>query len=259
MRASGRLQQRIWRLRILLRKSGLLRSLVRRIRAIGPNSRDRHLRNEVGFWRRWLASEGLAWPDDYVRRFDTEAPVQDHLAAVIDRLDGTSVDILDVGAGPVTVVGKIHPSKKVAITATDILAPEYNRMLDGFGLKPPVRTIYAQSEKLRARVGGRQFDIVHAQNTLDHSDDPFAALEEMLALTRPGGFIVLLHEENEGSNELYNALHQWDFSSEDGRFLIAGPGPNGARRDVTEMMAGRAEVECSNHLGEVLVVMRKLA
>jgi SAM-dependent methyltransferase len=258
MTVSGRLQLSIWRLRLQLRKSSLLRSLVKLLRRAAPDTRDRHLRMEVAFWRRWLATEGLNWPEDYAMRFDPDAPVQEHLARVIDRLPGSVVQILDVGAGPVTVLGKTHPTKQLSITATDVLAREYNGLLADFDVKPLVRTQFAESEMLRHRLGDRQFDIVHAQNTLDHSANPFAALEEMLGLTKPEGFVVLLHEENEGKNELYHALHKWDFACEGGRFLISGPGPNGPRRDIAELMAGRAELECSIHHDEVLVVMRKL-
>ena len=259
MGPSGRVQLWIWRARVQLRRSALLKRLVEIARGFRSDPRDRHLRNEVRFWRRWLATEGLEWQDDYRHRFDPRLPIQEHLARLIDRIDGDKVEILDVGAGPVTVLGKTHKTKQLAITATDILAPEYNQLLDDFGLDPPVRTQFAASETLREQIGERQFDIVHAQNTLDHCADPFAAIEEMLALTNPGRFVVLLHEENEGEKERYYALHKWNFSCDGGRFLIAGPGPRGPRRDVTAMMSGRADVECSTASGDILVVMRKLS
>ena len=205
-----------------------------------------------------MASEGLSWPEDYRMRLSADAPVQEHIAAVIDRLPQDKIDILDVGAGPITAIGKVHRSKQISVTATDVLAPEYNAMLAEFGVDAPVRTLHAEAEALRAYLGDRQFDIVHAQNSLDHVADPFAALEEMFALTRDGGFIILLHEENEGSNELYHALHKWDFADTAGHFTIAGPGPGGATRDVTAMFTGRAEVECSVDSGMLLVIMRKL-
>lgn len=258
MHASGHLQRLLWRLRLRLRKSPVLRELVRRLRLLAPDSRDRHLKGEVGFWRRWLASEGLGWPEDYAIRLDPNARVQGHLARVIDRVAAAKVDILDVGAGLLTVIGKAHPTKELAITATDVLARQYGALLSEFGVAPPIPTIHAEAEKLRDALGARQFDVVHAQNSLDHTADPFAALEEMVALTRTGGFIVLLHEENEGRSELYHALHKWDFTCEDGRFVIAGPGRNGPSRDVTAMLANRVEVECSIDGEEILVIMCKL-
>ncbi len=257
MKLSGIVQLGIWRARLQLRKSALLRRAVQIIRGLAPDTRDRHLRTEVKYWRRWALTEGLHWQDDFKMRFDPEAPVQDHVARIIDRIDKTKVEILDIGAGPATVLGKKHPSKQLVITPTDPLAREYAAILAECEKKPPIPTIYAEAESLREQLGARTFDIVHAQNSLDHSRDPLTGIEEMLATTRPGGFIILLHEENEGSNELYYALHKWDFRCEEGRFIVAGPGPNGPRRDVTEMIGDRGEVECSMHDGEVLVVIHK--
>ena len=258
MRLAGRLHLLWWRLRLQARKSSLLRELVRRIRGMMPDTRERHLKGEVEFWRKWMATEGLSWPEDYRRRMDPSLPIEPYLAAVIDRLPRQSIDLLDVGSGPLSAVGKLHSTKSVRITATDVLAPEYNELLDEFGIVPIVRTQFAEAEKLRSSLGERQFDIVHAVNSLDHSADPVAGIEEMLAMVRAGGFIVLLHEENEGMNELYFALHKWDFSSRAGHFLISGPGPRGGTRDVTELLSGRGDVDCSVDDGNILVVIQKL-
>lgn len=257
MQASDRLQLLIWRVHALLRKSEFLRSVVHAARKVAPGSRSRHMRKEVLFWRRWFVTGGLDWPDDYAMRLDPKAPLQEHLAAIVDRVPKQEVELLDVGAGPLTVIGKVHPSKTLRITATDALARGYDGLLTHFGLNPAVRTVFAEAEKLREHLGDRQFDVVHAQNSLDHCVDPVAGLEQMLSVTRPGGFVVLLHEENEGQNESYHALHQWDFTTDGGHFIIAGPGPNGPRRDVTAMLSGRAEVECSLWDGKLLVVLHK--
>ena len=257
MRGTGRFHLWMWRLKLQLRKSQLLRRIVRNARNLAGDTRERHLNNEVHFWRRWLKSEGLNWGEDYATRFDPRAPIQPHLEAIVDRLPGLEVDILDVGAGPLTVVGKTHSTKRLRLTATDVLAREYQSVLDELGMKPPVATIYAAAETLRKQLGDRQFDLVYAQNSLDHIADVIAGIEEMLSIARPGGFVVLLHEENEGRSELYNALHRWDFACEHGHFRISGPGPRGPCTDITAMLSGRADVECSLYEGEVLVVIRK--
>jgi hypothetical protein len=61
MRAAGRLQLLIWRARAQLRKWTLARHLVRLFRKLAPDTRERHLRGEVRFWRNCLISEGLLW------------------------------------------------------------------------------------------------------------------------------------------------------------------------------------------------------
>lgn len=257
MRMSGRAELFLWHAQLRLRQWSFLRQFVRYLRSLAPDSSERQLAKELHFWRRWLRSEGLSWPEDYAMRFDPAAPVQQHLSRVIGRVARQEVKILDVGAGPVTVIGKLHPTKTLSITATDPLARDYAELLAKFAVTSLVPTIYASAESLRADLGSEKFDIVHAQNSLDHSSDPIAGIEEMLAVTKAGGFVVLLHEENEGKNELYYALHKWDFTCEAGHFVIAGPGPDGPRRDITEIVAGRADVECSVGAGQILVVMRK--
>jgi hypothetical protein len=127
------------------------------------NDRPKQLQEEVEFWRRWFETKGLEWPEDYVQRFDPIHPIQKHIAIYIDRLEGECVHILDVGAGPLTKLGKVHASKQIVITPTDLLAHEYDRVLDEFKIKPLVRTVFADTEKLVDQFGENAFDIVHGR------------------------------------------------------------------------------------------------
>ena len=86
-----------------------------------------------------------------------------------------------------------------------------------------------------AQFGEKQFDIVHGQNCIDHTVNPLEAIRQMLAVTKPGGFVVLYHAENEGKNKSYKQLHKWDFTCESDHFLIRGPGASGGKVDVTEI------------------------
>lgn len=226
-------------------------------RRMTPGTRRKQLSGELGFWRHWLASKGMEWPDDYARRLDPKAPIQDHIATCLDQLAGNMIEILDVGSGPLTKVGKVHQSKKLAITAVDVLADEYNRLLAQFEVLPPVATQYGDAQQLRQHFPERLFDIVYAENSLDHTSDPVAATREMLAVTRPGGIVLLLHSENEGCKQSYEDLHQWDFTCERGSFLVRGPGQNGDCHDMTKLLSAEADVECSLHEGEVLVTIKK--
>ena len=79
----------------------------------------------------------------------------------------------------------------------------------------------------------------------------------MLAVTKPDGFVVLYHAENEGKNESYKQLHKWDFTCEKGHFIIRGPGPGGGSVDATDALTALGSVECSLDGGAVLVAIRK--
>ena len=201
------------------------------------------LKGEVDFWRRWLSTKGMYWPDDFRARFDPDRPIGGHLAAYVDRIDAEVVRILDVGSGPLTKLGKTHPSKRLEITATDLLAPDYDRLLAELGIVPPVRTIYADAERLAEQFGEGAFDIVHGQNCVDHTADPLRAIDQMVAVTKPGGWVVLFHAENEGQRERYNQLHQWDFTCEAGSFVIRDRA--GRTVNVTHRLAALCDVECT--------------
>jgi SAM-dependent methyltransferase len=138
-----------------------------------------------------------------------------------------------------------------------VLAEEYQKLMRGYGVEPLVWTVYGEAEALRRQFGGRMFDIVHAQNSLDHTAEPLVGLREMLAVTKPDGYVVVLHAENEGKNESYHQLHKWDFTCENGHFVIGGPGPDGPKRDITMLLSNDGDVECSFLDGNVLVGIRK--
>jgi SAM-dependent methyltransferase len=224
-----------------------LRSRIKDLLRLPQVERSVALKGEVEFWRKWLSTKGMYWPDDFRARFDRERRLDGHLVPYVDRIDADVVRILDVGSGPLTKLGKTHPSKRLEITATDLLATEYDRLFTELGLVPPVRTIHADAEQLVAQFGPDAFDVVHAQNCIDHTADPVRAIDEMVAVTRRGGYVVMYHAENEGQREQYNQLHQWNFTCEDDAFVIRDRA--GRKVNVTDRLAASCDVEC-RRIGE---------
>lgn len=174
---------------------------------------------ELRFWDDWLASGGLDWRDDFARRFDPDAPLLPHLAALAGDAR-EAVRVLDVGAGPVTSVGYRLAGQPVALTAVDPLAPLYTPLLARHGRTAPVATGFALAEALTLTLPVEGFDLVHCRNALDHAIDPLAGLAEMLAAARVGGHVVLSHFADEAEAAGQAGLHQWNFSIRDGRFVI---------------------------------------
>lgn len=238
-----------------------LRSIIKRLlrfrRRMPPVNRSVALQEEIQFWKNWFLTGGSEWPQDFRERFNADQPIQDHVATYIDRLDAEYVHILDVGSGPLTKLGKKHPSKQLMITATDLLAYEYDRLLAELEIEPPVRTIYADAERLVEQFGQNAYDIVHGQNCIDHTADPLRAIEQTLAVSKPQGFVVLYHAENEGQREQYRQLHQWDFTCEDGFFVIRDR--RGRETNVTKRLAAFCEVECKRDGDAILTAIRKKA
>jgi SAM-dependent methyltransferase len=236
----------------------LLRQLWRRaLRLVRGDTRSRQLHDEVVFWRKWFSTRGSEWPDDYKERLDPNFPLQEHIAKYVDQLPDNPVHILDVGAGPLTKLGKVCGSKQLVITPIDVLAPQYDELLNDFRIQPLVRTITGDAENLIPQFGHKRFDIVHGQNSMDHTANPLRAIHQMLSVTKPDGFVVLFHAENEGKNEGYNQLHKWDFTCENGHFLVKGPGPNGSTVNVTDLLGSVGAVDCSVAYGGIMVAIRK--
>jgi len=205
---------------------------------------------EVEFWADWIRGGGAAFPEEYRERLDPSAPITDPLLLeAIDRTPGSVVRILDVGAGPITAVGKQDPraqDRVIDIVAVDPLADEYNRLLRDAGIDPPVRTRRCRGEDVAEEVGTRTFDIAFARNAIDHAVDPIRIIESMVAAVCIGGTVILRHYRREGETMGYEQLHFWNFDVEDGRLVLWN---RRQRVDLTARLSDRATVTARVHPG----------
>lgn len=212
------------------------------------------LSNELTFWDNWMASKGGDWPADFAFRCDPETTLQDHLTMFLDAPEGSVVRILDVGAGPLTLLGKKWSGRNVEIVPTDALADEYDALLRKHNIIPPIRTIQVKAEELTAHFPPDCFDMVHANNCIDHSENPTAAIENMLKVVRPGAFVLLFHAVREGERESYEGLHKWDFYSRDNAFFIDG---GNKTVNVSDYFHAIADTTCREENEWLSVMMRK--
>ncbi len=223
--------------------------LRRRYRARLSHARvwRRELPTEIDFWADYLRTGGGQFPDEFRTRLDPASVLDDPLVADrLGSLPGDPVRILDVGAGPMTSLGKTHPSRGLVITAVDPLADRYDRLLGEAGIVPPVRTRACRGEELLEHFEPGSFDVVYARNALDHSEHPMRIVENMVRLLAPGGFVAIRHYRNEGETMTYEELHQWNFEIRDGHLRLWSPR---ADHDLTRALAGRADVEAAQHAG----------
>jgi SAM-dependent methyltransferase len=181
------------------------------------------LAEETAYWRAYFESGGEPWPDDYRRRVDPSSRLQEHIARYIALPKQSHAAILDVGAGPLTSVGKTHPDFRLSIVAVDALGDAYDRLIEEAAVEPPVRTLRCDTERLSEMFGIAAFDVVHARNCIDHSYDPIRAIREMARVAKPGGAVLLQHYANEAEHGEYNGLHGWNLSVTAGRFTVSRP------------------------------------
>jgi SAM-dependent methyltransferase len=191
---------------------------------------------EVGHWEAWLTSpESASW-------FAPDSVIDDpEIVEAIEQLQAPTIRILDVGSGPVTTVGKTYPGKTIEITPTDALADDYDQILAAAGRVPPVRTIKLDGEQIAERFPEGSFEIAHSSNALDHCYDPAVVIDGMVKAVISGGYVLLNHHVNEAESQHYVGLHQWNFDSRDGRFVLWN---REGSQDLTERFADRCEVTC---------------
>lgn len=170
--------------------------------------------------------------------------------------------LLDIGAGPFTVLGKKMDGRVLSIVATDALGDEYEKLLEHHRLCPPVRTTACMGEDLLDRFPRNYFHLVYARNSLDHSIDPLSIIRGAIQLARPDGCVVLFHHRCEAEKAAYYGLHQWNFDLRAGKTLLWRPG---TQYQLDKELAELATVNSTllpdrrpahRHRGDINIVLR---
>jgi len=197
---------------------------------------------EMTFWEWALKDNGKNWDQGEWRNCtNPDLELQQELKDLIPAPPGAIVRILDVGSGPLTRVGKKWSGREVQISPVDPLGDQYNALMARLSLKPLVAPIQGDGEKLLDLFQPDTFDLGYASNSLDHSYDPIAAIQQMLAVVKPGHFVYLWHATNEGVKAHYSGLHQWNFNVRKDEFVLSD---GKHTQSVTEACKGLAEVTC---------------
>src|ERR1700704_3300833 len=85
--------------------------------------------SELQFWEEYLETKGSRWPDQYRDRLAPDTPLQPELVELLQPMQDRELQLLDIGAGPLTVLGKRMEGRVVSIVATDALGEEYEKLL----------------------------------------------------------------------------------------------------------------------------------
>jgi len=144
------------------------------------------------------------------------------LATYFDSMigDKKEVKIADLGAGVVSTTGNQHPSAKIILYPSDILADKFNEFLRrkdkrwGKDLENGYKPLYPieQQDMENLTYENNFFDIVHAVNALDHCNNAYNAIKEMYRVCKPGGWIYLRHFPDNARGQHYQGFHQWNIT-----------------------------------------------
>lgn len=149
------------------------------------------------------------------REFNKPTQLPEYFKTLIG--DKTEVKIAELGAGPVNTIGNLWPGVNVQIYASDVMWPEYQKFWQQHGKHPIVPVVYQDFEKLDYE--DDFFDIVHCVNALDHTENAIKALNELIRVCKPGGWIYLRHAPCQMTR--YGGMHRWNFyMTESGKCVI---------------------------------------
>lgn len=173
-------------------------------------NRKQALQTELDFWERFLVKGDYKNFPDWVNAQNHDEPFpQEWHQWIGDELFPT---MLDVGCGPVTRFGSVLPdNRQLKILGFDPLAEEYAGIRERAGMftRAPVTNEWPKT----------LFHLVVANNSLDHSEDPFAVLKDMERACLSSGHVIVCGYIDEANAARGYGLHQWNMST-DGRQLI---------------------------------------
>jgi SAM-dependent methyltransferase len=177
--------------------------------------------------------------DAYVDRLlNPQTPLDPRLERLIaDTLPaaGATARILDVGCGPLSVLGK-RASFPIELVGVDPLADDYKALLARAGLEPPHRSVAGMGETLDELFEPESFDFIYSRNALDHCENPMRVISNMMRLARAGAKILILVNQNEAENAAYSGFHRWNFDKLS-NFVVVWNG--GSARLLDEIIGGR--------------------
>ena len=224
--------------------TGLVGAISRKLGIPLPRNKKSVWRANVGeeirWWDGYFQREVVPQRQDYPR-LQADKPLQKQIVDLLPPGQET-VDILDVGAGPLTFLGKVCPGRTLFITAVDPLARHYDRILAKHDITPLVRTEEAHAERLSDRFPPDTFDLVYARNCIDHSYDPEKAILEMVTVVKPDHHVLMEHHPNEAEHVNYVGLHQWNLSMDDSSHFILSS--KNDRIDMTEKYRDICSITC---------------
>ena len=161
----------------------------------GALRRRRKHRDELAWWEAQAAAEGDLSHGHYEHFFTA------HFGLTPSFYAGKR--LLDVGCGP---RGSLEWATAAAErVGLDPLADAYARFRDG---SETMRYVAAGAERMPFADGA--FDVVSAINSLDHVDDPGAAIGEIARVAAPGATLLLIVDIGHEATSVEPHRFEWD-------------------------------------------------
>jgi SAM-dependent methyltransferase len=187
-------------------------------KAYGSFFKCERLSDESIFWDKWVGRihKEISDPETWKKAFPRE------LVPYINEFrqaNGRVPEVLELGSGPISMLGWGVSEGMIKVTAVDPLAKEYEGTLARFKYSHPVKPVKGEGEKLSKMFRAESFDMVYSSNAIDHTISPRRCMENISMVLKCGGIAFLEGYINEASIEGWRGMHRFNISAGDGRLL----------------------------------------
>jgi SAM-dependent methyltransferase len=187
---------------------------------------------ELLFWEKQAVGLGC-FSNNFFKKIDRIKQKEifpDYLMTYIESLvrenGGVPISVLDVGAGPVSLLSWAHHQGLIKLTTSDILSHDYLSLLRAYKYEHAIEGIQVKSSPGEQLINhfneNERFHLVFCNNALDHMDSPAIALQQMVEVAMPKGIIVISGRSREGTNEKWDGIHMHDLYIENGKLMRTG-------------------------------------
>lgn len=212
--------------------------------SVSQNLREEGSDVEIAFWREFCQSKRFI--DNFCvlepnPEIDPDIELFIKGYAVAENRHGNIPKMLDIGSGPVSMFSRSFAEERVDLKAADPLANEYSKLWDASPFTGLVMPVACSVEDLSREFDADEFDVTHIRNALDHAANPLVGLDEMLKITKPGGFLIVHGFANEAEAEQWQGFHQWNLCWAPGNdFTVTGKG--GVKYSLKKFFGQRARI-----------------
>lgn len=123
---------------------------------------------------------------------------------------GESLELIDVGSGPISMLINKLDINRYTITTVDPLANTYNYLNSKYNIPYTIKCIEGTGENLDELFPTKKFHLAFSQNSIDHSEDPMKYIKNLRNVLKPNGIMYLSGSIREGTAESWIGLHQHD-------------------------------------------------
>lgn len=168
-------------------------------------------------------------------------PLVDYLIPLVG--DKKEVKIADIGSGPFSRTGQLLEGVDVKIYPMD--QSNFDYFWERYNTTPIFPIEVQNMEALT--YPDKYFDIVHCVNALDHTPDALPAVQEMIRVCKPGGWVyidcALIQKTNRGHRHFWDMLEDGTMTNGETSFNLKDFGfeiefiDNGGERQFNQVIA----------------------